>query len=164
MCGATLQQCMSEETWDSLHSMWKLRPSGRVAKIKFKTEVPPISCQPVQVNPFWIAHPPVQRHTYYHPHHGHGPQVPELGEPLNQVTENRTATFHVTAANDLLSFPFKSQFLIVCQQIQMLLLLCPQEAGLNLELSGGKKSQNQYCSKNSCRVGLSLTSFPTISY
>ena len=48
MYGATLQQGMSEETWDSLHSMWKLRPSGRVAKIKFKTEVPPVSCQPVR--------------------------------------------------------------------------------------------------------------------
>lgn len=81
------------------------------------------------VNPFWI----------YHPHQGHGPQAPALGEPLNQVTESRTTTFHVTAANDLRSFPFKSQVLIVCQQIQMLLLLSPQEPGLNLELSGGGK-------------------------
>ena len=125
--------------------------------IKFKTEVPPqhhflSAC--MTVNPFWI----------YHPHQGHGPQAPALGEPLNQVTESRTTTFHVTAANDLRSFPFKSQVLIVCQQIQMLLLLSPQEPGLNLELSGGKKkSQNQSCSKNKCGVGLSLTSFPTIS-
>lgn len=104
--------------------------------IKFKTEVPPqhhflSAC--MTVNPFWI----------YHPHQGHGPQAPALGEPLNQVTESRTTTFHVTAANDLRSFPFKSQVLIVCQQIQMLLLLSPQEPGLNLELSGGGKKNHK---------------------
>ena len=76
--------------------------------IKFKMDVPPISCPPIWLLTLSGLHSPQHRGIpIYHPHQGHGLQAPELGEPLNQVTENRTATFHVPAANDLHSFPFK---------------------------------------------------------
>ena len=104
--------------------------------IKFKMDLPPISCPPICLLTLSGLHSAQHRGIpIYHPHQGHGPQAPELGEPLNQVIENRTATFHVPAANDLHSFPFKSQFSLYVSRFKC----CPQEPGLNLELSGQKK-------------------------